>query len=82
MYAKIQRWGNSQGVRLHKELLERAQLQVDEEVEIRVQDGVLIITPARKIRGKYNLEDLVARIPKEHEPEEADWGRPCGKEVW
>ena len=28
MYTKIQIWGNSLSVRLHKELLERAQLQV------------------------------------------------------
>lgn len=82
MFTKIQKWGNSQGLRLNKELLENAQLEVGDEVDVSVKDDILIITPAKKIRGKYRLEDLVAQIPEGHQPEELDWGEPSGKEVW
>ena len=82
MQAKIQKWGNSQGLRLTKDLLQRARLEVGDEVEVSVKDGALIIAPARKIRGRYKIEDLVANIPENHQPEEVDWGEPSGKEVW
>lgn len=80
MQTKIQKWGNSQGLRLNKQLLERAGLKPGDEVEISVEDGSLVIVPARKIRGKYNLENLVARIPEDYQPEEVDWGKPSGSE--
>ena len=82
MHAKIQKWGNSQGVRLTKGLLADAQLDVGDEVEIDVKDGMMIIKPAKKIRRRHKLEDLVARIPKNYQSEEVDWGTPVGKEAW
>ena len=82
MQTKIQKWGNSQGLRLNKDLLERAGLKAGDEVEISVEDSALVIVPARKIRGKYRLEDLVARIPEDHLPKEVDWGKPSGREEW
>ncbi len=82
MLAKIQKWGNSQGLRLTKNLLAEAQLEVGDEVDISVKDGIMIVTPAKKIRGKHNLKDLVARIPENYQTGEVDWGDPIGKEVW
>ena len=82
MLARIQKWGNSQGLRLTKNLLTDAQLGVGDEVHIRVKDGIMVVTPAKIIRGKYSLENLVARIPENYEAGEVDWGKPVGKEVW
>jgi antitoxin MazE len=82
MLAKIQKWGNSQGLRLTKNLLADAQLGVGDEVDIRVKEGLMIVTPAKNIRGKYSLKDLVARIPENYQTGEVDWGEPVGKEVW
>jgi antitoxin MazE len=82
MLAKIQKWGNSQGIRLAKNLLADAQLGVGDEVDISVKDGIMIVTPAKRIRGRHNLKDLVARIPENYQAGEVDWGEPVGKEVW
>jgi antitoxin MazE len=82
MLTKIQKWGNSQGIRLPKNLLIDAQLGVGDDVDIRVKDGIMIVIPTKIIRGKYNLKDLVARIPKDIQTGELDWGEPVGKEVW
>ncbi len=82
MLAKIQKWGNSQGLRISKNLLSDAQLEVGDEVDIRVKEGVMIVAPAKRIRGRHNLKDLVARIPKNYQPGEVDWGEKVGKEVW
>jgi len=82
MHAKIQKWGNSQGLRLAKNLLADAQLGVGDEVDISVKDGIMIVTPAKKIRGRHKLKDLVARIPENYQTSEVDWGEPVGKEAW
>ena len=82
MLAKIQKWGNSQGLRISKNLLSDAQLDVGDEVDISVKEGIMIVTPAKRIRGRHNLKDLVARIPKNYQPDEVDWGGKIGKEVW
>ena len=37
---------------------------------------------ASKIRGKYKIEDLVAKLPSNYEVKELDWGKPLGLEVW
>lgn len=82
MHAKIQKWGNSQGLRLTKSLLADARLGVGDEVQIRIKDGNMIVTPVKKIRGKHSLKDLVARIPENYKTAEVDWGEPVGKEDW
>ena len=82
MLAKIQKWGNSQGLRLTKNLLTEAQIQVGDEVDLSVKSGVIVISPAKKIRGRYKLEELIARIPENYQNNEIGWGKPVGKEVW
>lgn len=82
MVTKIQKWGNSQGLRLPKQVLEDAHLSLGESVDVTVQDGLIVIAPARRIRGRQNLEELVSRIPKDYKAEEMDWGKPAGREVW
>ena len=82
MLAKIQKWGNSQGLRLAKNLLADSRLGVGDEVDISVKDGTIIVAPAKRMRGRHNLKDLVAGIPKNYQTGEFEWGKPVGKEVW
>lgn len=82
MLTHLQKWGNSQGIRLSKDLLEAAQLKVGDEVSITVQKGQIVVVPTTKVRGKYHLKQLVAQLPKDHHSPELDWGSPSGKEVW
>ena len=82
MLAKIQKWGNSQGLRLAKTLLADVHIGVGDEVDIAIKDGIIIVSPAKRTRGRHNLKDLVARIPENYQASEVDWGEPVGKEVW
>lgn len=82
MLTKVQKWGNSQGVRVPLRLLEEAKIALGDEVDVTVQEGRLVLSPSPRIRGRYRLEDLVARMPKDYEPVEEDWGGPVGREVW
>ena len=82
MVTKIQKWGNSQGLRLSKQLLEDVHISVGDGVEVTAKDGLIVIAPARRIRGKQNLQELVSRIPEGYKSKELDWGKPAGQEVW
>jgi antitoxin MazE len=82
MVTKVQRWGNSQGLRLAKQVLRDAQISVGDDVDVTARDGVIVIAPARRPRGKQSLQELVSRIPKDYRTSEVDWGGAVGKEVW
>jgi antitoxin MazE len=82
MVTKIQKWGNSQGLRLARQVLQDAHISVGDEVDVTTRDGMIVIAPARRIRGKQSLRALVSRIPKNYKTGEVDWGEPVGREVW
>jgi len=82
MHTKIQKWGNSQGLRLAKKVLEDARLGVGDKVNVAARDGIIVVSPIRKIRSRYRLEDLVAQIPEDYHASEVNWGKPVGKETW
>ncbi len=80
MTTSIQKWGNSQGVRIPKMLLDAVKWSENEEVTITVYDGKLIIEKAKK--EKESIMELFENYEEEYTPEEVDWGKPEGKEVW
>lgn len=80
MITSIQKWGNSQGVRIPKMLLDAVKWSENEEVTITVYDGKLIIEKAKK--EKESIMELFENYEEEYTPEEVDWGKPEGKEVW
>jgi antitoxin MazE len=82
MITRVQKWGNSQGLRLSKELLSDVDIAVGDAVDVTVRDGSLVVTPVRRVRGGLDLRELVRRMPKDYKPEELEWGPPVGKEAW
>ena len=83
MRTTIQKWGNSQGVRLPKSILEELLLQENDPVEITTDNDVIIIKkPTRKRRARVSLEERFADYNGDYQCTEYDWGKPKGKEVW
>jgi antitoxin MazE len=82
MITKIQKWGNSQGLRMSKHILEQAKIDIGDEVDITVKDGAIIIKSAKPKRGRKKLEELVSKIHKSYNTSEEGWGTPFGKETW
>lgn len=74
---QIQKWGNSQAIRLPKIILESASLKVDEEVQIEVKEGEIIIKKAKP----KTFAELVKGFEGKYEYKEWDTGNPVGKEV-
>ena len=82
MLTKVQKWGNSQGLRVTKSLLDEAGIHVGDEVDVSVRRGRIIVEPVSIIRGRYDLKALVSKMPDDYRPDELDWGPPAGKELW
>jgi antitoxin MazE len=78
---KIQRWGNSQGLRVPKEVLAAANLKIGDLVDVRAVDGTLVVSPLRRVRGRFALADLVAAMPRDAASSEVPWGESEGGEI-
>jgi antitoxin MazE len=82
MVSKVQKWGNSQGLRFPKEMLKKASIVVGDEVDIIARKGEIVVRPTQRTHGKYKLKDLVSRMPANQRSVEEDWGIPYGRETW
>ena len=80
--SKVQRWGNSQGVRFPKHLLKEVGLEVGDEVRIEASESAIVVRPLRRRPRRYRIADLVKRMPRDYQAHEEDWGHPEGREVW
>lgn len=79
MTTTLQKWGNSQGIRIPKLLLDAVHWNENEEIIIQAEDDKLILTKAAK--GK-KIQELFEGFQGEYEPCNVDWGEPVGEEVW
>ncbi len=80
MQTQVREWGNSQGIRLSKEILKSAGIELNEVLNVTVSDGM--ITLVKSFRHK-TLEERAAEFDgKLMLDGEYDWGEPVGREVW
>jgi antitoxin component of MazEF toxin-antitoxin module len=82
MIGKIQSWGEGYGIRIYKKLLDIAHIDIDTPVEITAYEGMIIIEPATKVRRKYDLGELLKKMPKDYSVKEETWGTARGNEVF
>jgi len=80
MRTKIQKWGNSLGLRIPKSFAQEVEVEAGSPVDISVDRGRLIIRLARY--PVYRLEDLVSGITKKNLHEEIPTGDATGREAW
>jgi antitoxin MazE len=77
----VRRWGNSAAVRIPAATLDAAGLKPDDPVEVREENGRIVIEKA-KPAAELTLEELIEGITPENLHGEIDWGPPVGKEFW
>lgn len=80
MITRIQKWGNSLGLRIPKSFAEEAEVEPGSEVDLSVVDGGLVIRPVRK--RTYKLSELLRKVREKNLHSEIDTGRPIGREAW
>ena len=80
MITKIQRWGNSLGLRIPKAFAVEAQVEAGSTVDISVANGGLFVRPVR--RRRYTLSELLRGVTPRNMHDPIETGRPVGREVW
>ena len=80
MQVQLKAWGNSQGIRLPKEILQDAGITLNEVLNVTVKNGVITLTKA--FAHKTLEERAVEYNGNLNLDGELDWGEPLGREVW
>ena len=74
----LRKWGNSPAIRIPAAVMRAANLNLNQNVEIKVEDGRVIIEPAMP---SYTLDELLAGITPVNCHEVVDFGAPQGSEL-
>lgn len=74
----LKKWGNSPAVRLPAAIMEAAHLALDQSVELRVEQGRVVIEP---VLPAYSLDELLAGMTAQNCHVEVDFGAAEGKET-
>jgi antitoxin MazE len=80
MITKVQKWGNSLGLRIPRSFAAEAQVEAGSAVDISVENGGLVVRPLRK--RKLALGDLLRRVNARNLHGEIPAGKPVGREIW
>lgn len=79
MTTTIQKWGNSQGIRIPKFLIEAVEWHENEQLVMSAENDSIVI---RKAEPRKNIIELFEGYDGDYKPTEIDWGEPVGNEVW
>jgi antitoxin MazE len=79
MQTTIQKWGNSQGIRIPKDVLIQGKFKEGDVCEILVENDSIVLRP-KKI-SKVSIKELFKDYSGKN-PEEISWGKPQGNEEW
>ncbi len=74
----IRAWGNSQGIRIPKDILDRLELKVSDKLDIDIDNNTIVLKKAFQHRS---FEDRLAEYDGKISVCDFDWGEPVGKEM-
>jgi antitoxin MazE len=79
MITTVQRWGNSLAIRIPKPFALETGLQENSEVDISLDGGRIVVSPARK---EWRLAEMVKAITPGNFHGEIGWGAKVGGDAW
>ncbi len=68
-------------VETYKGKVKNGQIELSIEVELPENSDVIVIIPNDK-KPKFDLAEMVKNMPQDFQPNEEDFGKSIGKEVW
>ncbi len=61
--------------------VKNGRIELSIEVKLPENSDVIVIVPNSE-KPKFDLAEMVKNMPEDYEPQEEDFGKPVGKEVW
>jgi antitoxin MazE len=80
MEIHVRKWGNSAAVRIPSAIMAAAELNINQVIDVREEDGRIIIEPVKT--PVYDLDELIDQMTPETFHDEIDFGPAIGQEVW
>ena len=80
MEVKIQKWGNSAGIRIPSSILKSLDLKTNDILNIEQRENKIIISIPKK--KKISLEEKFKNYHGENLAKVFSWDDPVGKEIW
>lgn len=80
MQTRVQKWGNSLGVRIPRGLAEQIGLGPGSAVSLSAKDGELVVKPALPTR--LSLDELLAEVSDSNLHSSVDTGSAVGTEIF
>jgi antitoxin MazE len=77
---RVQKWGNSLGVRIPRGLAEEVGLGAGSQVNLSAKDGELVVKPS--VPARLSLDDLLADVSEENLHSSIDTGTVVGAEIF
>ena len=74
----IRSWGNSQGIRIPKDILEKLNLKTSDILDLEIKDDTIVL---RKQFVHKSFEERLAEYNGEISVYDFDWGKPMGREI-
>ena len=81
MIATISSWGNSQGLRVPKHIMKELHLSIGDKMKVSIENKKIVLLPIKQSRKKYDIKDLVSKIPNNHKAYE-EFDNTSGLEEW
>ena len=82
MQTTIVKWGNSHGIRLPKQLLDKANISNKDTIEMIAENNSIIIKKISFKKQFKTIQERFSGFSDNNEPFDIDWGKPVGKEIW
>ena len=80
MELKLQRWGNSDGIRIPSSILKSLNLKTNDKVELIQENDKIIITKSKK--EKISLKERFENYNGQNMAKDFKWDDPVGREIW
>lgn len=78
MTVRVQKWGNSLGVRIPHAIARQSAIRQGSELDVSIHGGRVLLKPVKT----PSLKQLLSEMKAENRPELIAWGGPVGREVW
>ncbi len=80
MQTRVQKWGNSIGLRIPRSFAAEVQVEAGSAVDLSIQNGSLLVRPLRA--RKHALGKLLRKVNRRNLHREVSSGKPVGREAW
>lgn len=80
MEARLQKWGNSVGIRIPSSIIKSLNLKINDVLELETEEKKIIIT--KSVKKTISLEEKFKAYNGKNLAKDFEWDEPQGREIW